>query len=687
MNNSINRKINVAKKINFQNDLSSTSSDFLSDYNKKYIKQKGGNCSCSTMFKAISNDNLELILYILKENTCCFICKNTYGNTVLHELVPLYSKDDEIKEAFDQLLKNDCSNFINIQNKQGQTPILLAVMNEENELAEKLENAGANGRIEDVNGNFVESKEESVESLEQTNGLMSASEFSYDSETLKKSSQNIINVLNIFLESPSEPDLSSLNLTDDLDDEKNSLKGNSDKVDNSLNTDEFMRVIKDKIDGSIGNKDKSSSSSSTSDEYVKFPEVESSDNTSTINTDKFIALLDNGKPAGIVKYSDNLDNNLDTDEFITLLRRKYDNTDNLDSTKSTVAKKPNTNNNKQVESKPDDETSDMESSVNTQMIKLENETTSDDVVPQVDTSLPVKEISSGDLNKLINETTSENETDMDISKSKLSSKYNVFQKKLGSNNLLNQKNITSSDIDTNTLLKAINKVQLKYNDSYNSDSQVMLGGGVGINKQKLMGFRKLNPDSDNLGLSKKNSYKSSKKSNVSIDYNLLYNSDSEHGTKSKSKSKSKSIDTNNELSRMMVSQKDKLHEEVLNMIMEMLNKGLLTQSNKPIEATERNAKLIKAHIYKQISEKNPQMGGMDKILAIKTMSENEFINMVKKMPNLDELEQSIQKHLEEKRKDKGENKSNDVSDTTESESESDKSEQKSKKKSSKSKSK
>lgn len=62
----------------------------------------------------------------------------------------------------------------------------------------------------------------------------------------------------------------------------------------------------------------------------------------------------------------------------------------------------------------------------------------------------------------------------------------------------------------------------------------------------------------------------------------------------------------------------------------MLNNGLLTQSNKPIEANERNAKLIKAFIYRQISEKNPQMGGMDKILAFKTMSENEIINMVKK---------------------------------------------------------
>ena len=89
---------------------------------------------------------------------------------------------------------------------------------------------------------------------------------------------------------------------------------------------------------------------------------------------------------------------------------------------------------------------------------------------------------------------------------------------------------------------------------------------------------------------------------------------------------------------MIISQTEKIHKEVLEMIMEMLNNGLMTQSNKPLEATERNAKLIKAYIYRQISEKNPQMGGMDKIMMFKAMSENDIINTVKKMPDLDELE-------------------------------------------------
>ena len=153
-------------------------------------------------------------------------------------------------------------------------------------------------------------------------------------------------------------------------------------------------------------------------------------------------------------------------------------------------------------------------------------------------------------------------------------------------------------------------------------------------KQQIMGYRNLNSDSDI-------SFVNSKKNKTSnTDYNKLYNSDSEYGT----------VSNKNELKRMISRQKESLHHEVLEMIMGMLNKGLLLQSNKPIEASEKNAKLVKAYIYRQISEKNPEMGGMDKILSIKTMNENEIINIVKKIPSLDELEENIKKHLEEKNK-------------------------------------
>ena len=43
------------------------------------------------------------------------------------------------------------------------------------------------------------------------------------------------------------------------------------------------------------------------------------------------------------------------------------------------------------------------------------------------------------------------------------------------------------------------------------------------------------------------------------------------------------------------------------------------------------------------------MGGMDKILTFKTMNETEIINLVKKMPKLEELEQNLLKYIEDKK--------------------------------------
>ena len=163
MNNSIGRKINENYKTNSnQSDLSllsSTSSEFITklNYNKKTIKHKGGNCCCKDLFESINNQNYELILYILKKNDFCFKCKNYDGNTCLHLLIPFYNQSNELANEINNIILNndDCKKFINVQNNQGQTPMLIAVMNNLNELAEIMENRGANPSIEDNEGNFI----------------------------------------------------------------------------------------------------------------------------------------------------------------------------------------------------------------------------------------------------------------------------------------------------------------------------------------------------------------------------------------------------------------------------------------------------------------------------------------------------------------------------------------------------
>jgi hypothetical protein len=211
---------------------------------------------------------------------------------------------------------------------------------------------------------------------------------------------------------------------------------------------------------------------------------------------------------------------------------------------------------------------------------------------------------------------------------KKSSKKNIFLKNNYNSIIKKLENLTTSDADTKLMIHAIKKI---HKDLKKNKKEKKLIGGYN-KKQKIMGQRLLNDDSEIF-------YNNTKKLSNN-DYNIFYNSDFEYGDNS----------DKNELKRMMMRQKETLHQEVLEMIMGMLNKGLLLQSNKPIKADERNARLIKAFIYRIVSEKNPEMGGMDKILSIKTMNEDEIIKLIKKMPDLDELEENIKKHIEEKNK-------------------------------------
>ena len=647
MNNSIKRKINQNYKFNFGlSELSSTSSDFMSksNYIKKPIKQNGGRrykCCCNDLFKSLKNKNFELILYILRENNCCFKCQDSNGNNGLHLLIPYYRTNKEIANMVDEILLNaDCEDFINIQNNKGRTPMFVAVENNLDELAEKMEDAGADPEIKDLQGNFVGEK--------SSKGKLNEMDDNDEPESNIK--KNIMNIYSFVVPKSTANDLTSLN----LDDIKNITT-----QDKSLDTDNFMQDIKLKINRALGTDD----TSTTDNETIPKPNlIQTSD---TLNSDKFLALLGRDNEPMVVSYSDTDDN---TDQFIATLTNKYNAINETDKS----IKKPKITNPRNVEydtlgslfessdidkislkhKQPlSTETSLDEIISDNKIKKLVNETTTDDLIKS-----DIKKKTSNNFKKLESETSS-NSLHTDLEKyidettsvesigTKAKSKYNVFLKK---ENSYGDKNLDTTEIDTNTLLGVIKKIQ-DNNITESENLLDMIGGGSKKNEQHIIGHRKL--ILNNLKKTQGN------KSLNSDDYNELYNSDSEFGTKSK---KSKKL--NNELSRMMISQKEKIHKEVLEMIMGMLNKGLITQSNKPLEPSERNAKLIKAYIYRQISEKNPQMGGMDKIMMFKAMSENDIINAVKKMPELDELEKTIQKHLEDKKTNK---KSIDVSETVE----------------------
>ena len=193
--------------------------------------------------------------------------------------------------------------------------------------------------------------------------------------------------------------------------------------------------------------------------------------------------------------------------------------------------------------------------------------------------------------------------------------------------------------DTDVFISKITNKIKSLNERVSIVNEIQKGGDT-----KLMGYRNLNTlQSKNIIKNKEVGSKKVRENSLkkSRDYILTDSSELIGG---------------NELERMINSRKDEIHNDVLNMIQDMLNKGKISQNKKPIETNERNAKLIKAFLYKMVSEKNPQMDGMNKISLIKDMKQDDIIDMLKKLPDLDKLEKEIQSHSEKRREKKMQNK-------------------------------
>lgn len=484
--------------INF-NDLSATSSAFMS--NIKQNSMKGGRplCPCMQALNAFNKNNMDLALYIINQGVCCLGCGDKNGNTILHHLVLCSKKNKECEDTIDMLIKNNSINqYIDLQNNKGETPILLAIKEENNDLANKLDLAGADLTIKDNSGNYVIAEDENAND--------------FTNKTLE-TSDAIFNLKNLFPKS------------------KNTM-------DTSIDSFDFETDIK--------------------------PQNKSSN---FINTNE-----------ALTKYFKDFIKSVGVGKIIT--DRKQ----------------------------------------------------GDDIVyvPLRETQPgPESDIQIIDINSPLNDTQPEEsksevlKSDTDNLIQKLAEKYSNEEK--GKKEKFDVNTINSDVVDTEDLMRAINKL--------NETGKVTQQGG-----EKIMGFR-------NLTLSD-NSF-------ASESFNINYNTDSEQGISEEGYvsfyNESDYGAVTNELSRMMQRQRDNLHEQVLDMIMSMLNKGEIVKDSVVIKANEKNAKLIKAYIYRKVTEKNPQMGGLDKILSISKMSEQQISDLIEDMPDLDELEKNIQKHIEEKK--------------------------------------
>ncbi|AYV80096.1 MAG: hypothetical protein Gaeavirus9_6 [Gaeavirus sp.] len=517
-----------------------------------------GKCPCVRCMKAFNAGNFEDALDIADKSQCCMRCQDKDGNTVLHHLVMCCSKSRKPQKCMivlDKILaRDDVDEFINIQNDDKVTPILMAVMKGSEEIATKLDAAGANKSLKDKDGNFLQTEVSEMEDA----GLGQL-------ETVTDDQKCVDNVTKLIIVDKTA-DLSSLGLTTEIDDSKTDVM----KTDG---TDAFVSGLKHKLANIADERPKSKviSSGSTITGVVK-----------GVNDDDTITA----------------DTSLDTDQFIRKLGLKYG-TEHPKSIDELMGEHPNPKTKKidelmEKHSDPELETSDMKS---------------DSLIDHLTTKI---QHGAG----------------------------------LGS---LAAKQDTSESIDTDVLMKAIENIQANQNKT----TGVLEGGAHKSShkrhSEKIMGERQLKLHSENSEqglerISKRNSNSNSnpkhnifKTTKKFVDYDV-YSSD---GGSAK-----------NELSRIINTRKSDLHTEVFNMVMGMLNRGEITKDSRPIDANERNAKLIKAYLYRMVSEKNPQLNGMDKILMIKKMSDSEIMDNLTTMPDLDQLEANIQQHLKEKHADR-----------------------------------
>ena len=240
MNNS-SHKSNL---INLFNNLSETSNNFLTEINQnfnKQIKLYGGDshdCPCVDSLKAFNAGNVDLGLYILKDKNCCFYCKDENGNTLLHHLIQCCTKYNNnnkyISVLINALKLPDVADFINIQNSNGTTAILLAVENENEVVANKLDEAGADKSIADNTGNYL-----------QTDDIQETKSVNY-SETPNEQ-VCINNVVNLVMndDKKDSSELSSLNLSSLVNNSNNTINSND-------NSDIIAEKVKNKIIETFG---------------------------------------------------------------------------------------------------------------------------------------------------------------------------------------------------------------------------------------------------------------------------------------------------------------------------------------------------------------------------------------------------------------------------------------------------
>ena len=108
---------------------------------------------------AARDKNFAVVEFLIQKNHIKnFAAKDKDGNTLLHYLVSVPNPN---KSLINVLLQNkSVKSFINAQNKDGDTPLLLAVKSGHHDLCYELEKAGADKKIKNNSGHNVDTETE-----------------------------------------------------------------------------------------------------------------------------------------------------------------------------------------------------------------------------------------------------------------------------------------------------------------------------------------------------------------------------------------------------------------------------------------------------------------------------------------------------------------------------------------------
>ncbi len=122
-----------------------------------------GNDYSPLLFSAIEENNMSALSFLIKRPEIKSVkCKNKEGETILHILVKKCNIAGSQEVINSLLQRTDIKDFINVQDKKGNTALHIAVMNDCNELAQNLIKAGANPLIKNEAGFYIEDVEEEI---------------------------------------------------------------------------------------------------------------------------------------------------------------------------------------------------------------------------------------------------------------------------------------------------------------------------------------------------------------------------------------------------------------------------------------------------------------------------------------------------------------------------------------------